>query len=1196
MSASADLSLSATSVSLAAGDTTTIALTGAGTSTVSWSSDDPSVATVTGDSSSAVVRAIAPGTTTITAKVGSESVSATVTVGSSRLVSIAITPPTLTLPHAMVFQLSAVGTYSDATVKNISSDATWTSSDDAVASVDGNGALTGGDPGMATITATVGNITATMTVTVTNATLSSIAITPPNPTLPLAFSQQLHATGMYSDGTTLDLTAQVGWASQMTDVATITTAGVVSTLTSGTSTISATLGTTTGTTTLTVSTASLVSIAVTPSASSLAIGVTQQYTATGKYSDNSTHDLTGQVTWAASGTAATISATGLATAAVAGTSTITATLGAISGSTTLAVTSQTIVSIAIDPPNPTVSVNGTQQFSATATLSDNTTATITDAVVWSVDAHASISNVAGSKGLATGTSVGTAMITATIMAGGVPVSGSTNLSVVSRQLMSIAVSPTGATLPSNWKQQFTAQATYDDTTTADITNDVTWDSDSHAVIQLSNAAADKGTGYTATTTGTTNVTATLGTVVGTAPVTVSAITLQSITVDPPTASVQNGADQQYTATGVFSDNSVLDMTTLVTWSSSSDATATISNAAGSQGKATTHAVGGPITISATFLTTTGTAQLTVTGLVLQSIAITPATATTAIGLTTQFTATATYSDTSTADITNDVTWASSAAAATISNADGSHGLATGAALGPTNITATLGSVTSNTAVLTVASIMSIAVTPDMPSVPNGLTQQFTATATFDNADTADITQSVTWASGTAGVATISNTAGSKGLAKAVAGTGTSTISATFGSAMGSTTLTATAAIVQSITMSSTAVTLSLGNNTTITATGHFSDGTTASVNGVATWTSTDSTIASVTTTGTRGIVSAIATGGPVTITAAVTVGAGTVTGTTAVTVVGLQISSIAPANGIAGVRTNAPIVVTFDHAIDLTTVTVQAADDETCTGSVQVSKDDFASCIGLTVASTTAASATINPAAAFTADATYKVRVTTAIKSTATGAPSLAADFTQANGWTIGDTTCTSPIVISQVYGGGGNSGATYNEDFVELHNRSADPESIGGMAIQYASAAGSSWSTNIALPNATIPGGGYYLVGLHAGTTGVALPTPDLVGTIDMSGTGGKVALTITSVTLPALPCPTQYTVDFVGFGTANCFEGTAATPAPSNTSSVIRATNGCTDANANNTDFAANPFATGIAPRNSATTAVTCSGSCAP
>ena len=151
-------------------------------------------------------------------------------------------------------------------------------------------------------------------------------------------------------------------------------------------------------------------------------------------------------------------------------------------------------------------------------------------------------------------------------------------------------------------------------------------------------------------------------------------------------------------------------------------------------------------------------------------------------------------------------------------------------------------------------------------------------------------------------------------------------------------------------------------------------------------------------------------------------------------------------------------------------------------------------------------------------------------------------------------------VVISQVYGGGGNNGSTYKNDFVELFNSGDTAQSLSGWSVQYASAAGTTWQTTAL--TGTLNPGHYYLVQEAAGSGGTtSLPTPDAAGGINMSATTGKVAL-VSSATALSGACPTVGVVDFIGFGTtANCFEGSAVAPAPSNTAADSRAGGGCTD-----------------------------------
>jgi predicted extracellular nuclease len=180
----------------------------------------------------------------------------------------------------------------------------------------------------------------------------------------------------------------------------------------------------------------------------------------------------------------------------------------------------------------------------------------------------------------------------------------------------------------------------------------------------------------------------------------------------------------------------------------------------------------------------------------------------------------------------------------------------------------------------------------------------------------------------------------------------------------------------------------------------------------------------------------------------------------------------------------------------------------------------------------------------------------------------------------------STSIVISQVYGGGGNAGSVYTNDFIELHNVSNAPVSVAGWSVQYASATGTSWA--VTQLTGSIAAGGYYLVQEAQGTGGTTpLPTPDATGNIAMSGTNGKVALSNATVALTGT-CPTATVVDFIGYGTVNCMEGTSAAPVLTNTTADIRAGNGCTDTDQNGSDFS-----TGSpTPRNSVAAAVSCGG----
>jgi len=178
-----------------------------------------------------------------------------------------------------------------------------------------------------------------------------------------------------------------------------------------------------------------------------------------------------------------------------------------------------------------------------------------------------------------------------------------------------------------------------------------------------------------------------------------------------------------------------------------------------------------------------------------------------------------------------------------------------------------------------------------------------------------------------------------------------------------------------------------------------------------------------------------------------------------------------------------------------------------------------------------------------------------------------------------------SQVAISQVYGGGGNTGATLRNDFIELFNRGADAVELGGWSVQYAGAASGSWQ--VTPLRGTLGPGRYYLVQQAAGAGGTAaLPEPDATGTIAMGATAGKVALVRSSAALEGNQPRSEEIADFVGYGTADFAEGSPAR-APSNTTALLRRRGGCADTNDNSGDFEAGP----PAPRNSASPPNDCS-----
>ena len=717
---------------------------------------------------------------------GCHSSSGSYSPAAAQLSSIAVGPPDSSVAMGLSSQFTATGLYSDGSKQDISSQVEWSSANAAAAWISNTGIATTAGPGSTMITAKLGQMSGSTSLNVTAATLVVIDLTPANASLANGLSKRFVATGVYTDNSVHDITASVTWASSVTSVASISNApgsnGMITTTSAGSTMISASFGGLSTATVLTVTSATLVSIEVTPTNPSIANGLTDALQATGVYSDHSTHDLTSSVTWSSSLTSvASVSnapgSNGMATTTAPGSSTVTASLGGISGSTNLTVTAASLVSLGVTPANPSIAKGLKSQFTAIGTYTDNSTQNLTAQVQWSSSdpTVATVSNALGYDGLGAGLSPGSATITAT-MAGA---AASTVLTVTPAALVSIGVSPASPSIANGLTSQFIANGVYTDNSTQDLTAYVAWTSSDTTVASISNAPASHGLA-TGVSPGSASITAASGSVSGSTNLTVAPATLVSIALIPANPSIANGTQQQFAATGTYTDTSTHDLTGAVTWSSSDTTVAAISNASGSNGLATSIGQGS-VTISATLGTIAGATGLTVTPAALVSIAVIPANASIANGTGQQFAASGTYTDNSTQPLTNSVNWSSSdTTVASISNASGSKGLASSAGQGTATITASLGTVSGSTGLtVTAAALVSIAITPLSPSITDGTAQQFTATGTFTDNSTQNLTGSVTWTSSDTTIASVSNAAGSGGLATAT-GVGTTSIGAALG--------------------------------------------------------------------------------------------------------------------------------------------------------------------------------------------------------------------------------------------------------------------------------------------------------------------------------------------------------------------------------------------------------------------------------
>jgi len=535
------------------------------------------------------------GTWAVTATDGLLSDTATITVVAGSLASIVVTPPTATITADQTQAYTATGYDAKGNVVPIAP--VWSTDG---GSIDSTGLYSPTPVGTWTVTATDGPISGTAQVIVTVGVLVSIVVTPPTATITADDTQQYTATGHDAQGNAVPINPT--WSASGGSVS---LSGLYTATPTGTFTITATDGALSGTAQVIVTAGALASIVVTPQTATITADDTQQYIATG-------YDAKGNLVpinpvWSAS--VGSVDPTGLYTPTLLGIWTVTAADGLLSDSASVTVTAGVLAAILVTPPTATITADDTQQFTATGYDAKGNLLPINP--VWAVDGGS-----VSTSGLYTPTPTGTFTVTATDGA----LSGTAQVLVTNGVLLSIEVTPATATITADQTQQYTATG-YDGKGNVVPINPV-WSVDGGSI---------DATGlYRPNLVGTYQVTATQGTVSGTAQVTVIAGALATLLVTPGTATLTADETQAYTVVGLDAQGNAVAVTPA--WSANGGGSISASGVF----DATTV---GTWIVTATAGGISGTAQVIVIPGVPASIEVLPATAEVPLGGTQAFTAT-----------------------------------------------------------------------------------------------------------------------------------------------------------------------------------------------------------------------------------------------------------------------------------------------------------------------------------------------------------------------------------------------------------------------------------------------------------------------------------------------------------------------------------------------------------------------------
>jgi len=666
------------------------------TDQMTWLSLDTKVATV---DSKGVATAVGSGRVIVVAQIFEPATqktlkSTTILTVVPQLTGITVSPSSAQIAKGTAQQFTATGKYNDGTQVDITALVGWNSSQPAAASVSSSpgtqGRAQGLAAGAADIGATLGALNGSAALTVTNANLVSLAVTPDGPTVPLAASQQFTATGNFDDGSSQDISTTAKWTTSDMTIARVSSAGVVTGVGLGSAGITATAAALSDTSTTQVDASSVQRVSVVP-VSKIANGTRVRMRASAVFQDGGSLEITHTpgIEWSSSSTAAaTVAAdSGWVSAVGPGSTTISAKLGGQSGSASLTVSDGEIQALSIAPNQALIAPGTTQNIVALATFADGSShfqQDISSSAQWSSDntGVATLSLANGLQELASGLTNGTSNLTAAFAdTHGNRATSFAALNVSTATLNGISVTPGNAGLMSGGGRQLIATGNFSDGTTQDLTMTANWSTadDEVATVSALGFAMASGSGQT-------SIAAMLGSKAGSSAVVVNGGALVKIDIcaatvidplnncppldpetPPPPISFAKNVPYALIAIATYTDGSRADLTSSAHWTTSNPTAVGISNDPGIPGYVTgipavgliTGLAAGHFAVTATAGGASGSSDVIVTDATPTILTVTPMNGAVQLGLTEALTVTATFSDNTTQDVTPYVTWTTS---------------------------------------------------------------------------------------------------------------------------------------------------------------------------------------------------------------------------------------------------------------------------------------------------------------------------------------------------------------------------------------------------------------------------------------------------------------------------------------------------------------------------------------------------------
>jgi hypothetical protein len=755
------------------------------TSLATWTVSDPSVAEIVNG------RLVAknPGEVVLRARYAGQEAAVQLRTADTQLQALRISAPDLVIPAGGKVAVRAYGIFADHSTQELTDQVAWESSDQAAMTQDqlslGTGMFTALALGSTQVRAKLQAVTSeALPMQVTGAQLEKLELVVAQKVLPVWQQARVRAIGVYSDGTHRDVSHEVSWEAPSPELGRIVSRPGVGIFVraegAGAVRIQSRLGQVSAATQVEVTSGWLSSLLLPAEERSIPMGAQQSLSATGVFSDGTHADVSHSVQWQTGDSKVVAmcgSNPGHFQASGQGLTTIEARWGGHQARTPVRVESAQPISLEITPAQLLLGINTAQQLSATAIYSNRQVVGVGADVLWrsSDPTVASVESGGILPGFLVARGPGKATITATLAG----LTTQVSIVVTDATLLSLAVVPDIQQLPAGTQLSLKASGKFSDGRTQDLTDSVLWVSSADNIVSVSNEQASKGR-CLGRGLGVAVLTAKLGTQISSASLTVTNAVITGLQLNQVNPVIAAGTQQAYIATATYSDGTMRDVTTDTQWSVSDPTLAAIENAPQMAGVLVAlHE--GSVLVRAAFAGKSAEATLTITAAALQSVTISAPTSNVPVGTTLQLTATATFSDGSTADVTAQTIWSVGVLdPASISNGVGSRGLLTGLKQGSATAVAVFQGITTYINLyVTEPALLVLSITPDGYTMAPRTTYLYRALALYSNGLSRDVTEQVAWTTSDTSVATVSDALGSKGLLTALV-IGTTEVSADLG--------------------------------------------------------------------------------------------------------------------------------------------------------------------------------------------------------------------------------------------------------------------------------------------------------------------------------------------------------------------------------------------------------------------------------